>query len=66
MQQTTELDGVPQLSIHAINGIHKAFNTRTMRVEGEYKKRKLYILIDSGSTHNFLDTNLVKNLNCAT
>ena len=35
-----------------------------MRIIGNYKKRQLHILIDSGSTHNFLDLSVAKGLGC--
>nr|KYP76696.1 Transposon Ty3-I Gag-Pol polyprotein [Cajanus cajan] len=35
-----------------------------MRVTGLFKKKPLHILIDSGSTHNFLDVHLAKKLGC--
>ncbi|KAG2303549.1 hypothetical protein Bca52824_032200 [Brassica carinata] len=43
---------VPTISIHALNG-SPAFNC--MRLMAQYGKRKLHILIDPGSTNNFLD-----------
>lgn len=35
-----------------------------MKVRGVHYKRVLYILIDSGSTHNFMDPEIAKKLNC--
>jgi len=35
-----------------------------MRVTGYYGQKPLHILIDSGSTHNFLDAGLAKKLGC--
>ncbi|WVZ13742.1 hypothetical protein V8G54_011308 [Vigna mungo] len=49
----------PHISVHALTGI-ATFNT--MRVTGYFKKKPLHILIDSGSTHNFLDESVAKNL----
>ena len=37
---------------------------KTMRVTVFVRKRLLHILVDSGSTHNFLDVNVVKKLGC--
>lgn len=37
---------------------------QTMRVTGMYDKKLLHILLDSGSTHNFLDLELAKKLGC--
>ena len=56
-------DITPHISVHAMNGmISKGY--KTMRVTVFIKKRPLHILIDSGSTHNFLDTNMAKKLGC--
>lgn len=52
---------VPTISIHALNG-SSAFNC--MRLIGRYGKRKLHILIDPGSTNNFLDLQIAKGLGC--
>jgi len=51
----------PQISINAMHG-HSGFNT--MRVNGHKGKKTLHILIDSGSTHNFLDEQLARKLGC--
>ena len=53
----------PQISVYAINGIALR-GYRTMRVTMHVKKRALNILIDSGSTHNFLDIKVAKKLSC--
>ncbi|KAF2552548.1 hypothetical protein F2Q68_00036179 [Brassica cretica] len=55
-------DKVPTISVHALNGC-PTFNC--MRLMGQYGKRKLHILIDPGSTHNFLDIQLAKGLGCS-
>ena len=52
---------VPQISIHALNGIQ---SYQTMRVLGKVGKHELHILIDTGSTHNFLDTLKAKQIGC--
>ncbi|XP_057497404.1 uncharacterized protein LOC130782134 [Actinidia eriantha] len=46
-----------QISVHAISGIQ---SYRTMRIKGQVKKNVVEILIDSGSTHNFLDHTFAK------
>ena len=56
-----EDDKVPTISIHALNGC-PTFNC--MRLLGQYGKRKIHILIDPGSTHNFLDLQIAKGLGC--
>jgi len=37
---------------------------KTMRVNGRAGNATLHILIDSGSTHNFLDISVAKRLHC--
>ena len=37
-----------------------------MRVTVHVKKKALHILIDSGSTHNFLDVEVAKKIGCKT
>nr|KYP59360.1 Transposon Ty3-I Gag-Pol polyprotein [Cajanus cajan] len=57
-----EIDfGDPYISVNALTGVQ---GFRTMRVTGSYKKKPLHILIDSGSTHNFLDVDIAKKLGC--
>lgn len=53
---------VPTISVHALNG-SPTFNC--MRLMGQYEKHKLHILIDPGSTHNFLDIQIAKGLGCS-
>jgi hypothetical protein len=48
-------DSKPKISLQAITG---SAHPKTMRVLGRINGQQLVILIDSGSTHNFLDTNL--------
>lgn len=47
-----------QISVHALSGIQ---SYRTMKVIGHIKKSAVHILIDSGSTHNFLDPKVAKS-----
>ena len=49
--------------MNAMNGV-SGFDT--MRINEHVEKRTLHILIDSGSTYNFLDVNLAKRLGCKT
>ncbi|GJY55316.1 gypsy/ty3 retroelement polyprotein [Tanacetum coccineum] len=51
----------PQISLNALTGIT---SYRRMRVIGHFGKQKIHILIDSGSTHNFLDVFMDKKLRC--
>ena len=45
------------MSVHAIAG---ATSHQTMRIRGNIKKKAIVILIDYGSTHNFLDVTVAK------
>ena len=36
---------------------------QTMKVYGYVKKTKVTVLIDSGNSHNFIDTNIARQLN---
>ena len=51
----------PLILVNALTGVAKF---RTMRVTGQVRKKPLHILIDSGSTHNFLVVNVAKKLGC--
>eukprot|EP00253_Pinus_taeda_P011892 PITA_11892 len=37
---------------------------KTIKIEGQIKKKKVIVLIDSGSTHNFIHCKVAKELNC--
>ncbi|GKV50520.1 hypothetical protein SLEP1_g57222 [Rubroshorea leprosula] len=56
-------DSNPHMSIHALSG-GSSGAYRTMRVTGYVNKKPIHILIDSGSTHNFLDVNVAKRVGC--
>lgn len=47
----------PKTSINALTGVA---DFSTMRITGYHNKRPIHVLIDSGSTHNFLDINVAK------
>ena len=49
------------ISIQAISG---GTSYQTLILEGKCKKQPITILIDSGSTHNFLDPSIAKQLGC--
>lgn len=51
----------PQLSVNALTGIG---SFQTMRIKGNYGTRTLFLLIDSGSTHNFIDSRIAKQMGC--
>jgi hypothetical protein len=48
---------LPEISLHAIT---KSLHPKTMRVLGWIGGQKVVVLIDSGSTHNFVDTLVCK------
>ena len=50
-----------EISLHALFGIA---TPQTMRVTGLIKGRRLHILIDSGSTHNFVGRKFAKRMEC--
>ncbi|XP_074306372.1 uncharacterized protein LOC141641616 [Silene latifolia] len=60
------LDAEEGLSVACIsvNAITGSTNFQTMRVTGFFNKKPLQILIDSGSTHNFVDEGTAKKLGC--
>ncbi|KAG8364849.1 hypothetical protein BUALT_Bualt18G0041300 [Buddleja alternifolia] len=49
------------ISVHVMSGVH---DYRTMRVTGHVGGQTVHILIDTRSTHNFLDVNAAKRLEC--
>jgi hypothetical protein len=51
----------PTISCHALAGI---ITPQTLKIEGYIKKKKVIMLIDSGSTHKFIHCKLAKSLNC--
>lgn len=52
-----EDDPAPQISLHAIAGTK---TPQTMRIVGRLRHCTLTILIDSGSTHNFIDPIVIR------
>ncbi|XP_022008221.1 uncharacterized protein LOC110907566 [Helianthus annuus] len=55
------IPNVPQISLNALMGIP---SYSTMQVVGMVGTRYLYILLDSGSTHNFMSKSLAQKLKC--
>lgn len=60
----TDSEGLilPHVSVHALNGIH---DFRTIRVTTSIRRKAIQVLIDTGSTHNFLDMKTAKRLGCS-
>ncbi|OMP03526.1 Retrotransposon gag protein [Corchorus olitorius] len=54
-------DSPPIISLNALLGVS---GPQTMRVMGRVKNQNVLILIDTGSTHNFLDSTMSKRLSC--
>ncbi|KAK4713215.1 hypothetical protein R3W88_019122 [Solanum pinnatisectum] len=50
-----------EISMYALN---RSLRFRTLKVTGYHSKMALHILIATGSSHNFIDPNLVKKLGC--
>ena len=53
------MDEEPEISLNAITGTP---NPKTMRIIRVLRNRQVVILIDSGSTHNFVDAKLAEVL----
>jgi hypothetical protein len=51
----------PMISCNSLAGIS---TPQTLKIEGYIKKKKVIVLIDSSSTHNFIHYKLAKSLNC--
>ncbi|GJR56618.1 putative mitochondrial protein [Tanacetum coccineum] len=51
----------PQITLNALSGLN---SYQTMRIRGRVGKQVVHILIDCGSTHNFLDIHTAKKLGC--
>lgn len=49
----------PCISVNALSGHH---GYQTMRIIGFYGKTPLHILIDTGSTHNFVDIPIAEKI----
>ena len=51
------------LTIHC-NALAGNTTPQTLNIEGYIKKKKVIVLIDSVSTHNFIHCKIAKELNC--
>ena len=51
-------------SVISVNALSGSTTFNCMRVIGKYGKRKLYIPVDPGSTHKFLDIKVAHELGC--
>ena len=50
-----------EISLHALKGVN---NNKIIKVEGKVNDDDLLILIDSGSTHTFMDEGSTRRLRC--
>lgn len=57
--EVEEDDTVPILSMNAVSG---SVSDNMLKLKGHLKWKLVIILIDSGSTHSFIDLKLVKDL----
>ena len=46
------------------NALVRITTPQTINIEGHIKNKKVIVLIDSGSTHNFIHCKIAKELNC--
>lgn len=61
-QETEVLIGTdPHISMNALEGVPGCY---TLKVTGRVAKLPIFILIDSGSTHNFMNTWVANKLQC--
>ncbi|XP_047320441.1 uncharacterized protein LOC124924445 [Impatiens glandulifera] len=63
-KEDARVEGVNEggsISMYALNG---SANNDTLKILGQLKKRKITILIDSGSTHSFIDEGTTSQLGC--
>ena len=51
----------PTIPYNALVGIK---TPQTLKIKGHIKKKKVIVLIDSGSNHNFIHCKVAKELNC--
>ena len=52
-----EQEPIPELSMHALSGVS---HPDIIGLLGELARRKITVLVDPGSTHNFIDERLVQ------
>ena len=60
IEEATSKEITPTIYCHALVGIS---TPQTLKIEGYIKKKKATVLIDSGSTYNFIHCKLSKFLN---
>jgi hypothetical protein len=58
-EEVQEEEIIPHISLNALEG---TVGFHTMKVTGKTGKQTLHILVDSGSTHNFLNSSVAQKL----
>jgi len=56
LQVEEDQEAIPEISFHAIAG---TAHPQTLRVMGRLRSKEVMVLIDGGSTHNFIDQSIV-------
>ncbi|RWW19047.1 hypothetical protein GW17_00016931 [Ensete ventricosum] len=51
-----DIEEKPQLVVSTINALFGYANPQTMKIDGFLKHQPITILVDIGSTHNFMDS----------
>lgn len=64
MSEEEILENTAQLSLCALTGAVQESRCNTIRVNREVKRGSLNILVNLGSTHNFLDARRAKGMVC--
>lgn len=57
MVELPEVTNKPEIYLHALVG---SSNPQTMSVKGKVARQRVVLMIDSGSTHNFIDWSVAK------
>jgi len=63
--QEQTMDKEAMNSTISCNALARITTPQTIKIEGHIKKKKVIVLIDSGSTHNFIHCKIAKELNCS-
>lgn len=58
-EEEENIQELAQISVHALSGVT---DYQTLRVTGHHGKKKLQVLLDPESTHNFIDTSIAHKL----
>ena len=62
IREMEELEGTePYISMNALEGVPGCY---TLKVTGMLHKLPIFILVDSGSTHNFMNIEVANKLQC--